>query len=100
VLEQKLDVLRRANAVHLRAAYFMENSLGTIGIIKSQGFNAGAFRADLAVPMIATRDIGGGRRSSRGGFLPGQDRSRAPWPSRLHDDRDDSILGGAIGKPT
>src|SRR5439155_25863731 len=46
------------NALHLRAGYFMENTLAQIGIIRSFGIMAGPVRAHLPVSMIATRDIG------------------------------------------
>ena len=36
----------------------MENTLGQIGIIRSFGIMAGPVRADVPLPMIATRDIG------------------------------------------
>jgi len=41
----------------LRAAYFMENHLGSIGIIKYTGVNGGATNGDTPLPMVATRDI-------------------------------------------
>lgn len=45
------------SAVVLRPAYFMENHLGSIGLIKHAGINGGAMRADTRLPMVATRDI-------------------------------------------
>lgn len=56
--EQKLNGVSRLNAVYLRAGYFMENLLPQVGVIKSFGMMAGPVRADLQLPMIATRDIG------------------------------------------
>jgi hypothetical protein len=38
----------------------MENTLAQIGIIRSFGMMAGPVRANLPLPMIATRDIGAG----------------------------------------
>ncbi|PWT90296.1 MAG: hypothetical protein C5B54_07395, partial [Acidobacteria bacterium] len=55
--EQRLNKLS-ANVLHLRPTYFMENLLGNIPIIKNMGINGASFRADLKIPMIATRDIG------------------------------------------
>lgn len=55
--EERLNTIKGLNVLHLRAAYFMENALGNIGLIKSQGITGGALRGDLAIPMIATRDI-------------------------------------------
>ncbi len=57
-LEKKLNQIPGLNVLHLRAGYFMENTLSQIGIIKSIGVMAGPLRAELKLPMIATRDIG------------------------------------------
>jgi uncharacterized protein YbjT (DUF2867 family) len=57
-LEQALDRVPGLNTLHLRAGYFMENTLGQVGIIKGMGVVAGPLRADLKLPMIAAHDIG------------------------------------------
>jgi uncharacterized protein YbjT (DUF2867 family) len=57
-MEQKLNRIAGLNVLHLRAGYFMENTLGQAGIIGAMGKTAGPLREDLRVPMIATRDIG------------------------------------------
>jgi uncharacterized protein YbjT (DUF2867 family) len=56
--EEKLNKVSGLNVLHLRAGYFMENTLGQIGIIKAMGMMAGPLRGELELPMIATRDIG------------------------------------------
>ena len=56
--EEKLNAIEGLNVLHVRAGYFMENTLAQIGIIKSMGVAAGPLRAELELPMIATRDIG------------------------------------------
>jgi uncharacterized protein YbjT (DUF2867 family) len=56
--EKKLGSIGALNLISLRAGYFMENLLAQAGIIPSLGFMAVPLRADLALPMIATRDIG------------------------------------------
>ena len=58
ILEHKLNRIPGLNVLHLRAGYFMENTLAQIGVIKSMGMLAGPLRGDLKLPMIATRDIG------------------------------------------
>jgi len=58
-LEQKLNGLARLNALYLRAGYFMENLLPQVAVIQNFGIVGGPLRADLRIPMIATRDIGG-----------------------------------------
>jgi uncharacterized protein YbjT (DUF2867 family) len=57
-LEEKVNEIAGLNAVYLRAGYFMENTLPQIDVVKSFGRVAGPVRADLPLPMIATRDIG------------------------------------------
>lgn len=57
-LEQRLNRIAGLNVLHLRAGYFMENTLAQIGIIKATGVAAGPLRAELKLPMIAARDIG------------------------------------------
>jgi uncharacterized protein YbjT (DUF2867 family) len=57
-LEQTLNRIPDLNVLHLRPAYFMENTLAQIGVIQTMGMTAGPLRADLTMPMIATRDIG------------------------------------------
>jgi len=55
--EERLNRIKGLNVVHLRAAYFMENLLGGIDLIRTKGINGSAIRGDLRMPMIATRDI-------------------------------------------
>jgi uncharacterized protein YbjT (DUF2867 family) len=57
-MELRLAQVRGLNALHLRAGYFMENTLPQIGVIRSLGMMAGPLRADLPLPMLATKDIG------------------------------------------
>jgi uncharacterized protein YbjT (DUF2867 family) len=58
VMEERFAKIPGLNALYLRAGYFMENTLPQAGIIKSFGMMAGPVRADLAMPVIASRDIG------------------------------------------
>lgn len=55
--EERLNRIKGLKVLHLRAAYFMENLLGGIELIKTKGINGSAVRGDLRMPMIATRDI-------------------------------------------
>jgi uncharacterized protein YbjT (DUF2867 family) len=56
--EQKLNAISDLNVLHLRAAYFMENNLGAIDMIRGMGLFGHALLPDLKLPMIATRDVG------------------------------------------
>jgi uncharacterized protein YbjT (DUF2867 family) len=57
-LEQQLNRIESLNVLHLRAGYFMENTLAQIGVIQKMGMSVGPLRPDLKLPMIATQDIG------------------------------------------
>jgi uncharacterized protein YbjT (DUF2867 family) len=57
-LEQKLNAIEGLNVLHLRAGYFFENHLGSIQMIQMLGVFGGAFKSELKLPMLATRDIG------------------------------------------
>jgi uncharacterized protein YbjT (DUF2867 family) len=57
-LEQKLNQISGANVLCLRAGYFMENTLPQVNAIRQTGNATTPVRADLKLPMIATRDIG------------------------------------------
>jgi len=56
--EQKLNTIGDLNVLHLRAAYFMENNMAAIGMIRGMGLFGHALLPDLKLPMIATRDVG------------------------------------------
>jgi len=56
--EQKLNAIRDLNVLHLRAAYFMENNLSAIDMIRGMGLFGHALLPDVKLPMIATGDVG------------------------------------------
>jgi len=55
--EVRLNQLEGVNVVHIRSAYFMENFLRTISLVKSKGINGTAADGDHAIPMVATQDV-------------------------------------------
>lgn len=57
-MEERFAKIPKASVLCLRAGYFMENTLPQAGIIQQFGMTAGPLRADLPLPMIATKDIG------------------------------------------
>ncbi len=99
-LEKRLNGISGLNVLHLRAGYFMENTLGQADAIAQMGFAAGPLQPDLKLPAIAARDIGeyAGDALTRLDFAGHQ-------VQELHGQRDisyaeiTSILGKAIGKP-
>jgi uncharacterized protein YbjT (DUF2867 family) len=86
--------------LHLRAGYFMENTLAQIGIIQKMGMAVGPLRPDLKLPMVATRDIG----EAAADVLLSLD-FRQKQTRELLGQRDISMnevaqsIGSAIGKP-
>ncbi len=99
-LEQKLNQIEASNVLHLRAGYFMENTLPQVGAIRMAGSAVGPVSPDLKLPMIATRDIGEAAADAllRLGFRGKQTREL-----QGHGDLDyteaAAIIGKAIGKP-
>lgn len=99
-LEQTLNRIPGLNALHLRAAYFMENTLAQIGIIKTMNTTAGPLRPDLTIPMIATRDIGAAAADALLSLNFSDKQTK-----ELHGERDLSyaevatVIGKAIDKP-
>jgi uncharacterized protein YbjT (DUF2867 family) len=99
-LEEKLNSVPGLNTLHLRAGYFMENTLGQAGAIKTFGMTAGPVRSDLKLPLIATQDIGEAAAAAlvKRDFTGHQTRE-------LLGQRDltmaevAAIIGEAIGKP-
>ena len=55
--EKRLDRIRALNVVHLRAAYFMENLLTNIDLIRSRGILGSALDGGVSLHMIAVDDV-------------------------------------------
>jgi uncharacterized protein YbjT (DUF2867 family) len=99
-LELKLNRIAAANVLHLRAGYFMENTLPQAAAIRRMGLAVGPLRPDLKLSFIATSDIGKAAAEAmlRSDFHGKQTRE-------LHGQREldynevARIIGKAIGKP-
>ncbi len=99
-LERKLNTISGLNVLHLRAGYFMENTLAQIGIIKAMGIAAGPLRADLKLPMIATRDIGEYAAQALIGLrFSGQQTHELLGQRDISMAEAASVIGTEIGKP-
>ena len=100
-LEQKLNQIDGVNVLHLRAGYFMENTLPQVGIVRALGSVAGPIRPDLKLPMIATRDIGDAATDA---LLRREFRGKQTRELLGQRDLDyvevASIIGKAIGEPS
>jgi uncharacterized protein YbjT (DUF2867 family) len=99
-MESKFARIKGLNALHLRAGYFMENTLAQIGVIQGFGMMAGPVRADLALPMIATKDIGAAAAEAlvRLDFRGQQTRELLGQRDITYNEVA-KIIGSAIGKP-
>jgi len=99
-LEQKLNQLAAANVLHLRAGYFMENTLPQAAAVRMLGIVVGPLSPDLKLPMIATGDIG---KTAAEALLRLEFRGKQI--QELLGQRDlnyievATIIGQAIGKP-
>lgn len=99
-MESRFADIAEINVLHLRAGYFMENVLPQATVIRQFGMMAGPLRADLALPMIATKDIGAAAADALLRFNFNGQSSR-----ELLGQRDVTyaeaarIVGTAIGRP-
>ena len=99
-LEMKLDRLGNAEVAHLRAAYFMENHLWNVPVIRERGVNGSPIRPDAPIPMVATKDIADeAARMLLAKTLPGHSVRYLLGPRDLTMTEATRILGHAIGKP-
>jgi uncharacterized protein YbjT (DUF2867 family) len=99
-MELRLAQVPGLNALHLRAGYFMENTLAQIGIIQSFDMMAGPVRADVPLPMVATKDIGAAAAEAllRLDFK-GQQTQELLGARDVTYTEAAKIIGRAIGKP-
>jgi uncharacterized protein YbjT (DUF2867 family) len=99
-LEQKLNQIDGTNVLHLRAGYFMENTLPQAGAIRMLGTAVGPVSANLKLPMIATCDIGAAAADAlvRLAFR-GKQTQELQGQRDLNYTEATTIIGKAIGKP-
>jgi uncharacterized protein YbjT (DUF2867 family) len=99
-MEKKLEKLGDADVVHLRAAYFMENHLWNVPVIREHGMNGSPIRPDAPIPMVATKDIADeAARLLLAKTLSGHTVRYLLGPRDLTMTEATRILGRAIGKP-
>jgi uncharacterized protein YbjT (DUF2867 family) len=99
-VEQRLNRVPKANVLHLRAGYFMENVLPQVEGIKMFGAMGTPVRADMPLPMIAAHDIGA---AAADGLLKldfsGHETRELQGQRDLTYAEATRIIGAAIGKP-
>lgn len=98
-LEEKLKAIHGLNALHLRAGYFMENTLAQVDVVEEFGATAGPLLADLKVPMIATRDIGAAAALALLNPVSGHQVRELLGQRDLTMTEAAQVIGKAIGKP-
>jgi uncharacterized protein YbjT (DUF2867 family) len=99
-LEEILNRIAGLNVVHLRAGYFMENTLGQAAAIHAMGKSAGPLRGDLKLPMIAARDIGSAAAELLTDLdFSGKQTRELLGQRDLSMDEATAIIGKAIEKP-
>jgi uncharacterized protein YbjT (DUF2867 family) len=57
-MEERLNRVPGLNVVHLRAGFFFENFLASIGQIRAAGIHGGLIAPDVEIAMVASRDVG------------------------------------------
>jgi uncharacterized protein YbjT (DUF2867 family) len=98
--EQKLNNVAKLNVLHLRAGYFMENTLPQAAIIRRMGSAVGPLRPDLKLPLIASCDIGKAAAESLLQFnFTGYHTRELQGQRDLDYSEAVQIIGKAIGKP-
>jgi uncharacterized protein YbjT (DUF2867 family) len=100
-LEEQLNHINGLHVLHLRAGYFMENTLGQVGVIQNMGMSVGPLLPDLKLSMIAAQDVGAVAADALLRLEFHQKNTR-----ELQGQRDISmnevaqIIGKSIGKPS
>ena len=98
--EERLKKLSGVNILHLRAAYFMENHLHAIGLIKAFGVYPGMIAPDVPMAMIAVQDIAAHAAKELVQLtFKSQSVRHLVGPREYTMSEAAGILGAAIGKP-
>lgn len=98
--EVRLNQLNGVNVLHIRSAYFMENFLRTIGLVKKMGINGSAADGDHAIPMVATKDVAKIAASHLANLdFSGKTVHAVMGPKDYTLREVTSIIGKAIGSP-
>jgi uncharacterized protein YbjT (DUF2867 family) len=99
-MEERLNRISGLVVLHLRAGYFMENTLAQMSPIKKQGMAMGPLPPELKIAMIAARDIGAVAADSlvKRDFKSHQTRELL-GPREITMSEAATIIGKAIGQP-
>lgn len=99
--EQKLSQIEGLNALYLRAGFFMENFLGSVGLVNVLNGLAGfPMKADLPMAMVHTQDIAAKATEKLLALdFTGKSVLDVAGPRDYTFTEAASIIGDAIGKP-
>jgi uncharacterized protein YbjT (DUF2867 family) len=98
--EERLKGLESTNVLLLRPVSFFENFYDALGLIKHEGINADSVAPELAVPMVATRDIANvAAKALKARDWKGVVVRELLGPRDLSYAEATRILGERIGKP-
>lgn len=99
-MEVQFNRIQGLNVLHVRAGYFMENTLPQTSILRDMGKMAGPIRADLPIAMIATRDIGAYAANALANLqFSGKQTHELLGQRDITYSEAARIIGAAIGKP-
>ena len=99
-MEEAFNAIPGLNVMHLRASYFMENILGQIGAIKAMGAMGSPVKADMAFPIVATKDIAAmGLRYLLNLDFSGKNVNYVLGQREVTYNEIASVIGKTIGKP-
>jgi uncharacterized protein YbjT (DUF2867 family) len=98
--EEKLKSISGLNVLSLRAGYFMANYFGSLGMIKHNGINGGAIKANIPIAHVAPSDIGKVAAEELVNFNTTGFEIKEVYASKLATSAEvTSLLGNALGKP-
>jgi len=98
--EARLNRTIGLNVLHLRAGYFMENTLMCVQVYKTMGFYAALLKGDLPIAQIAGRDIGARAAAElRARKFSGQSVTELLGQRDISMNETAKIFGAAIGNP-
>jgi uncharacterized protein YbjT (DUF2867 family) len=98
--EERLEKIDGINLLLLRLVSFFENFYSSLALIKQEGINGDSVEADLAIPMVATRDIAdAAAKALMARDWTGVVVRELLGPSDISYSEATRILGERIGKP-
>lgn len=98
--EERLKKIDKINLLLLRPVSFFENFYSSLALIKQEGINGDSVEADLAIPMVAARDIAGAAANAlKACDWKGVVVRELLGPRDISYSEATRILGEKIGKP-